>query len=199
MAINEIASQPWSSLLRIRYFTRSSRAQHTLSERSTRGRMPWDACLSPPNAKSSSGPSPGGELDTSETWSRICYHNHCFFNLILSVLYRTKITLQFCYLWSKCILTELRPRKCISKLRAWNRNIEMTFTIKNPIDSKALHAIDPYHLNGSLCNLVIIGQFAECIDWILTIHFLDISLSLPVPVDQAWVLNQIMTLKSFFG
>ena len=90
--------------------------------------------------------------------------NHCFFNLILSVLYRTKITLQFCYLWSKCILTELRPRKCISKLRAWNRNIEMTFTIKNPIDSKALHAIDPYHLNGSLCNLVIIGQFAECID-----------------------------------
>ena len=28
--------------------------------------------------------------------------------------------------------------------------------------------------------------------------FLDISLSLPVPVDQAWVLNQKMILKSFF-
>lgn len=92
--------------------------------------------------------------------------NHCFFNLILSVLYRTKITLQFCYLWSKCILTELRPRKCISKLRAWNRNIEMTFTIKNPIDSKALHAIDPYHLNGSLCNsLNVLIEFWQFIFW----------------------------------
>lgn len=89
MAINEIASQPSSSLLMIRYFTRSSRssrssrAQHALSERSTRGRMPGDAWLSPPNAKSSSVPSPGGELDTSETWSRICSHK-LLLNLIVS-------------------------------------------------------------------------------------------------------------------
>ena len=169
MTINEIASQPWSSLLRIRYFTRSSRAQHTLSERSTRGRMPGDACPGThachrPMQRVHQDPHPAANWTLVRREVEYAIINHCFFNLILSVLYRTKITLQFCYLWSKCILTELRPRKCISKLRAWNRNIEMTFTIKNPIDSKALHAIDPYHLNGSLCNSVIIGQFAECID-----------------------------------
>lgn len=139
------------------------------------------ACRRP--MQSSSAHSPGGDLDTSKTWSRNWWCSHKLLLLQLCIVNIISYEDNFRVLLSliDMFLTELRRAglatgKWIHKRRARNMNTEMTFMInlnywKNSIDafrSIARKYGRSISFKIILRNSVIIGQFLS-IDWILTI------------------------------
>lgn len=154
MAINEIASQlfivqsPHDSIVQHRI----SRVVHVVAHSTRYPRavhVHW--CLSPPNAKSSSAHSPGGDLDTG---SRRWPHKLLLLKRYTASIISNEDHVTVLPSMVEMFLTEVRREtlasKWIPKLKAWNMKTEL-----NDVHNKEFYrfestAVDPYHLNGSL-------------------------------------------------
>lgn len=164
------------------------------------------ACRRP--MQSSSAHSPGGDLDTSKTWSRNWWCSHKLLLLQLCIVNIISYEDNFRVLLSliDMFLTELgraglATGKWIHKRRARNMNTEMTSKINltiekilsTPFAASLESTIDPYHLKLSWGTRLLLGN-----SWVLIEFwqfFFNFNLMLPVPVEQAWVINQKMILR----